>query len=96
MRDSVYKSKLSHEQVGVYQNFLNLRATAYYLADIPPDQKTYGIDGDPTLFSSNKPVYFDVTDDNNGKVFIDLTLRHFCSLMCICVTLKSFEYFFRL
>merc|ERR1712098_776745 len=53
--------------MGAYQDFVNLQAELYYLADIPLNAETLGMNGIPDLFMVNKPVYFRVTDDNNAK-----------------------------
>ncbi|GFO38753.1 polycystic kidney disease 1-related protein, partial [Plakobranchus ocellatus] len=51
---------------GVYRSFLNLDADLYYIADIPPNQITYGLEGKSLLYPTNKAVHFNMTDDNNA------------------------------
>ncbi|XP_059156485.1 uncharacterized protein LOC131941308 [Physella acuta] len=52
--------------VGVYREFQNLKAQAYYLAEIPPNETVFGFNNGSRLYPQNVPTYFIVTDDNNA------------------------------
>ncbi|XP_055877058.1 uncharacterized protein LOC106077240 isoform X2 [Biomphalaria glabrata] len=62
-------------QVGVYQNFQNLRPLVFYLADKPPNATLYGFNNLSQLYPHNKDLYFRLVDDNNAYAsFYNLTV----------------------
>ncbi|GFR66293.1 location of vulva defective 1 [Elysia marginata] len=76
--------------VGVYKAITNLQAELYYLADIPAGQKKNGLEDNSLLYPTNKPLHFNMTNQDNAFAeTYDVTVNAGGAVIITCQKLTS-------